>query len=139
MGQQGCDGDGWPATCRMLASAAPPIQGNNQLMWIVQEGGDKREGQFGGIESQKGVKVELIEWRSIDLHSINSKSTFHSPQSDKRTGTYSACNLGVRLRYQRHGEHGLKAQSGTNVFKIGQYRQKGGLPHVAFTSFFVMF
>jgi hypothetical protein len=25
MGQQQCDGDGWPATCRTLASAAPPI------------------------------------------------------------------------------------------------------------------
>jgi hypothetical protein len=25
MGQQQCDGNGWPATCRMLASAAPPI------------------------------------------------------------------------------------------------------------------
>ncbi len=25
MGRQQCDGDGWPATCRTLASAAPPI------------------------------------------------------------------------------------------------------------------
>ncbi len=25
MGRRQCDGDGWPATCRMLASAAPPI------------------------------------------------------------------------------------------------------------------
>jgi hypothetical protein len=25
MGRQQCDGNGWPATCRTLASAAPPI------------------------------------------------------------------------------------------------------------------
>jgi hypothetical protein len=25
MGRRQCDGDGWPATCRTLASAAPPI------------------------------------------------------------------------------------------------------------------
>jgi hypothetical protein len=50
--------------------------------------------------------VELIEWRSIDLHSINSKSTFRPPQSGKRMASYSACILGVRLRYWRHGEHG---------------------------------
>jgi hypothetical protein len=25
MGRQQCDGDGWPATCRMLVSAVPPI------------------------------------------------------------------------------------------------------------------
>jgi hypothetical protein len=74
-------------------------------MWTIWGGGDKREGQFGGIEPQERVKVELIEWRSIDLHSINSKSTFRTPQSGKRMGTYSACVLGVRLRYQRHGTH----------------------------------
>jgi hypothetical protein len=38
MGQQQCDDDGWPATCRTLASAAPSIQGNNQLMWAVLGG-----------------------------------------------------------------------------------------------------
>ena len=38
MGQQRCDGNGWPETCRMLVSAAPPIQGNNQLMWTVWGG-----------------------------------------------------------------------------------------------------
>jgi hypothetical protein len=69
-------------------------------------GGDKREGQLGwGVEPQERVEVELIEWRSIDLHSINSKSIFHPPQSGKRMGTYSVCVLGVRLRYQRHGKH----------------------------------
>ncbi len=89
----------------MLASAAPPIiQGNNQLMKTVWGGGDKKEGHFGGIEPQKQVEVELIEWRSIDLHSIDSKSIFRPPQSGKRTGTYSACILGVWLRYRHHGK-----------------------------------
>jgi hypothetical protein len=94
----------------MLASAVPPIKGNNQLMWTVWGGGDEREGQLGGIEPHKRVKVELIDWRSIDLHSINSESTFHLPQSSKRKGTYFACILGVRLRYWHHGEHDLKIQ-----------------------------
>ncbi len=105
MGQLRCDDDGQPVTCRMHASAAPPIQGKYQLMWTIWGGGDKREGQFRGIEPQERVEVELIEWRSIDLHSINSKSTFCPPQSSKRMGTYSACVVGVRLCYQRHGKH----------------------------------
>jgi hypothetical protein len=75
------------------------------LMWTVWGGGDKRKGGFGGIEPQKRVEVEVIEWRSVDLHSINSKSTFRPPQGSKHTGTYSACILGVRLRYRRHGKH----------------------------------
>ncbi len=66
-------------------------------MWTVWGGGDKREGQFGGIEPQKRVKVELIEWRSVDLHSINSKSTFRQPQGNKHMGTYSARVLGVAI------------------------------------------
>ncbi len=74
-------------------------------MWTVWGGGDKREGQFGGIEPQERVEVELIEWRSIDLQSIDSKSTFCPPQSGKRMGTYFACVLGVRLCYQHHGKH----------------------------------
>jgi hypothetical protein len=65
IGQQGFDGNGWPATCRTLASAAPPIQDNNQLMWTVWGGGDKREELLGGIEPQKRVKVELIEWSQL--------------------------------------------------------------------------
>jgi hypothetical protein len=38
MGQQQCDDDGWPVTCRTLASAAISIQGNNQLMWTLLGG-----------------------------------------------------------------------------------------------------
>jgi hypothetical protein len=60
---------------------------------------------MGGKEPQKRVEVELIEWRSVDLHSINSKSTFCPSKGDKHMGTYSACVLGVRLHYQRHGKH----------------------------------
>ncbi len=64
----------------------------------------EREEIWGDRTSDK-IKVELIEWRSLDLHSINSKSIFHPPQGSKHMGTYSACILGVRLRYQRHGKH----------------------------------
>jgi hypothetical protein len=53
MGRQQFNGNGWPATCRMLASAAPPIQGKNQLKWRVLGAGEEREGRFGGIEPQK--------------------------------------------------------------------------------------
>jgi hypothetical protein len=49
-------------------------------MWIVWGGGDERKGGFKGIKPQKRVKVELIEWRLVDLHSINSKSTFYPSQ-----------------------------------------------------------
>jgi hypothetical protein len=48
-------------------------------MWTVWGGGDEREGGFGGIEPQKRVEMEWIEWRSVDLHSIYSKSTFRTP------------------------------------------------------------
>ncbi len=39
---------------------------------------------------------------------INSKSTFCPSQSRKSTGTYSACILGIRLRYRCHGVHVVK-------------------------------
>ena len=95
---QQSDGDG-------LASALPPIRGNNQLMSTVWGRVDEREGQFRGKEGQKRVEVEAIGWRSLHLHLINSKSIFPTPQSGKRMGSYSPCDLGVRLCYQRHGEH----------------------------------
>ena len=104
-GRQRCDGNGRPATRRTLTSAAPPIRDNNQLMSTVWGGVDEREGQFLRGGRQKRVEVEEIEWRSLHLHSINSKPTFRPPQYIERTGTYSACVLGVRLRYQRHGDH----------------------------------
>ena len=98
MEQRRCDGDG-------LASAVAPIRGNNQLMPTVWGGVDQREGRFRGTEGQKRVEVEAIGWISLHLHSINSKSTFRTPPSGKRMGSYSACVLGVRMRCLRHGEH----------------------------------
>jgi hypothetical protein len=74
-------------------------------MSTVWGGVDEREGQFLRGGRQKRVEVEEIEWRSLHLHSINSKPTFRPPQYIERTGTYSACVLGVRLRYRRHGDH----------------------------------
>jgi hypothetical protein len=139
MGRQRCDGDGRPETCRTLASAAPPIGGNNQPMWTVWGGGDEREGRLGDKTSDQ-AEVELIEWRSIDLNLIDFKLTFHPPQIGKRTTPYSACILGVRLHYQRHGEYGLKVRLEDKCIQYrGQYLEKGGLSHEAFTSFFVMF
>ena len=44
-----------------LASAVPPIQGNNQFMSTVWGQDDKREGQFWGTEKgQKRVELEAI-------------------------------------------------------------------------------
>ncbi len=40
-----------------------------------------------------------------DDKEINSKFPFCPPQSRKGTRTYSACVLGIRLRYQCHGAH----------------------------------
>ncbi len=81
---------------------------------------------MGGVEPQKQIKVELIEWRSIDLCSIDFKSTLCLPQRGKCTGTSSPCLLGVRLRYQRHGEHGLKVRSEDKHFQYWSVPQKVG-------------
>jgi hypothetical protein len=43
-----------------------------------------------------------------DDRKINSKSTFCPSQSRKGTGKYSACVLGIRLRYWCHGAHIIK-------------------------------
>ncbi len=74
-------------------------------------------------ETGVGVTIEVAaqqkRWRRIerddddgdnddgekDDQKINSKSTFRPPQSGKGTITDSACVLGVRLRYGRHGKH----------------------------------
>jgi hypothetical protein len=79
-----------------------------------------------GDKTSDRANVELIEWRSIDLHSIDFKSTFHPPQSSKGMAPYSACILGVRLRYWRHGEHGLKVQSEDKHIQYWSVPQKGG-------------
>jgi hypothetical protein len=84
MGQQQCDEDGWPATCRTLASAAPFIQSNNQLKCTVLGGWDERERRFGGTETQKWVKVELIEWRLISTQSIPNQPSTHPRAANAR-------------------------------------------------------
>ncbi len=43
-----------------------------------------------------------------DNKKINSNSTFCPSQSRKGTGTYSACVLGIRLRYRCHGANVVK-------------------------------
>ncbi len=96
---------------RKLVSAAPPIRGNNQLMVIVGGGGDKRGGQLWGIWWQKRVEVEVILWRNVELHEITSLPNFHKPKSSEKTGTYSACILGVLLCCQRHDQLMVVAQS----------------------------
>ncbi len=45
------------------------------------------------------------------------------------------CILGVRLPYWRHGEHGLKVRLEDECIQYWSVLQKGGLPHVALTSF----
>ena len=91
------DGDG-------LASAVPPIRGNNQLMSTVWGGVVEREGRFWGDGTAEKCRGGVDWVVAFELHSINSKPTFRSPQCRKRTGNYSAYVLGVTLRYRRHCE-----------------------------------
>jgi hypothetical protein len=88
-------------------SLAPrhPSKATTNLCRQYGEESTKERDNFGGGGRQKRVAVEEIEWRSLHFHSINSKPTFRPPQYIKRTGTYSTCVLGVRLRYRRHGDH----------------------------------
>jgi hypothetical protein len=51
----------------------------------------------------------LVEF--FELHEIDSRPTFRPPRSRRRTGTYSACVLGVGLRYRRHDELMMRARS----------------------------
>ena len=66
IGRQRFDSDGLPATHRMLASAAPPIRGNNQLMLTVRGGVDERDGQFWGEgateKGQGGGNKQPVWW-----------------------------------------------------------------------------
>jgi hypothetical protein len=87
-----------------MAGFCTPIrrqQSTNEAVWVE---GDKREDNSWGWATEK-VKVEAIWWRSLDLHSIKSKSTFCPLQSRKSTGTYYTYILGVRLSYWHHGKH----------------------------------
>ena len=51
----------------------------------------------------------LVEF--FELHKINSKRMIPPPQNKSRTGTYSACVLGVGLCYRHHDELMMRAQS----------------------------
>ncbi len=75
------------------------------LLWCVNYGyadndandkdGGNGNNDDGEVEHgrQKRIEVEEIEWRSLHLHSINSKPTFRPPQCRERTGTNSACRM----------------------------------------------
>ena len=52
----------------------------NSCRQFEEEKTREREFVFGGDNKQKRVEVEAIEWRSLHLHSINSKPTFRPPQ-----------------------------------------------------------
>ena len=52
---------------------------------------------------------DLVE--TFDLHEITSLPNFRAPKSSERTGTYSACILGVSLRFQCHDQLMVGAQS----------------------------
>jgi hypothetical protein len=53
---------------------------------------------------------DLVE--TFELHAITSLLPyFRAPRSSERTGTYSACVLGVRLRCQRHDQLVFRAKS----------------------------
>jgi hypothetical protein len=90
-------------------SRAPrhPSEATINLCWQFGEELTRERDNLGGGGWQKRVEVEETEWRSLHLHSINSKPTFRPPQCQcrERTGTYSACVLGARLRYWGHSDY----------------------------------
>jgi hypothetical protein len=104
MGQQ----SGWPATAERNRCATHPRQ-----QPINGDSLGRRRGESGAIwgdgttdEGQGGGNLVEI----LMLHEITSKPIFRSPQSIKGAGTYSACILGVRLRYPRHDQLVFRAQ-----------------------------
>jgi len=97
--------DNGTATMRWRRAPRHPSEATINLCTQFGEESTRERYNFFGGGQQKRVEVEEIEWRSLHLHSINSKPTFRPPQCRERTGTYSACVLGVRLRYRCHGDH----------------------------------
>jgi hypothetical protein len=49
--------------------------------------------------------------KTFELHKITSLPNFRAPKSSERTGTYSTCVMGVRLRCQHHDQLVFRAQS----------------------------
>ena len=75
--------------CRMLASAVPPIRGNNPLMLTVWGGADKREGQFWGDGmTEKGQ--DGGNWVKIKQSLTVSQHKFYV--SDFRNATQNKCS-----------------------------------------------
>ncbi len=66
-----------------------------------------KEGKKGGADGGDDNNGDNNNGESED-QKINSKSTFCPSQSRKGIGTYSACILGIRLRYRCHGAHIVK-------------------------------
>ena len=76
---------------------------------------------WGGRRQERGMIVgdrmtekgrgggDLVE--TYELHEVTSLPNFRAPKSSKRTGTYSACVLHVRLLCQRHGHLMFWSQS----------------------------
>jgi hypothetical protein len=63
--------------------------------------GEKTTTSLGCETPEEGHgRGNLVEF--FELHEIDSRPTFRLPRSRRRTGTYSACVLGVGLRYWRH-------------------------------------
>ncbi len=89
--QQSTDGDNWGSRI-----------GEKTTMILGCE--TTEEGHGGG---------DLVEF--FELHKIDSRPTFHPPRSERRTGTYSACVLGVGLRYRHHDELMMRARSGGSL------------------------
>jgi hypothetical protein len=62
------------------------------------------EGEKGGADDGDDNDGDDDDGENDD-QKFNSKSTFCPSHSRKGTGTYSACVLGIRLRYRCHGAH----------------------------------
>ena len=52
---------------------------------------------------------DLVE--TFELLKITSLPNFRAPKSSKKSGTYSACIMGVRLHCQRHDQLVFRAQT----------------------------
>jgi hypothetical protein len=107
------DDDGtaiWVASDSRRQLLCHPSEATVNSWWQFGEEERREWGDIGGWDDRYGRgggnSVEILE-----LHEIASKPIFRSPQSSKRAGTYSACILGVRLRYPRHDQLVFRAQS----------------------------
>ena len=83
---------------------------HDKIRRIPKDRRQKRGTIVGDRMTEKGRGGgDLVE--TFELHEITSLPYFRAPRSSERTGTYSACILGVRLRCQRHDQLVFRAQS----------------------------